>query len=429
MTTLKHKIVLAIIALTVFNLNAQDIHYVRKQLERLCSPEFFGRAYYQNGDSIAADYIAGQFDGFRLKSYTSNYFQEYSFNVNSLEEATIQINGDSLEFGVDFMMNPSSGSLSGSFEPIMINAALMQSPSRLLQRFSEAEDDHVVILDSTGLNNPGLYKFVKTMAMTGQMGIIGMMEVFPDTPIGRVGRHEYSGPYVQISRKALPEVINNVQFEVKNRYYENYLTRNVIGYIPGQSEKVIVFTAHYDMLGSFGAGNYFPGASDNGSGTSMVLDLAKHFSSGKKPYYSVAFMLFSGEEAGLMGSTHYVNHPLFPLEKIKLVINLDMVGTGQQGVILFNAPQRPLEAAIVQKINEEKHYMKDVEERTGTANSDHWPFNEKGIPAIFFLTKGRSGGGHNIFDTPDKLPLYGYENLFKLVIDLTKELQKQETDH
>jgi aminopeptidase YwaD len=429
MTTLKHKIVLAIIALTVINLNAQDINYVRKQLERLCSPEFFGRAYYQKGDSIAADYLADQFKGFGLKSYSSDYFQDYSFNVNSLEEASIKINGEALEFGVDYMMNPSSGSLSGSFEPISINAAMMRSPSSLLKKLSEAGEDRVVILDSAGLNNPELYQFVKTMAVTGQLGITGMMEVFPNTPIGRVGRQELSGPYVQLSSLALPEAINSVHFEVKNRFYENYPTRNVIGYIPGQSDKVIVFTAHYDMLGSFGPGNYFPGASDNGSGTAMVLDLARHFSSGKKPYYSVAFMLFSGEEAGLMGSSHYVNHPLFPLERIKLVINLDMVGTGQQGVILFNAPQRPLEAAIVQKINEEKHYMKDVEERTGTANSDHWPFNEKGIPAIFFLTKGRSGGGHNIFDTPDKLPLYGYENLFNLVIDLTKELQKQETDH
>ena len=427
MTRLIHKIVLAIIALAAFNLNAQDIRYVRKQLERLCSPEFHGRAYYQKGDGIAADYLAGQFEDFGLKSYTPDYFQEYSFQVNSLEEASIQINGEALEFGVDFMMNPSSGSLSGSFEPIIMDAALMQDPSRLLQRFSEAGDDLVVILDSAGLNNPGLYEFVKALAMTGQLGIKGLMEVFPNTPIGRVGRQEYPGPYVQLNREALPEEIHTVQLEVKNKYYENYPTRNVIGYIPGQSEKLIVFTAHYDMLGSFGAGNYFPGASDNGSGTAMVLDLARHFSSGKTPYYSLAFMLFSGEEAGLMGSRHYVNHPLFPLEHIKLVINLDMVGTGQQGVILFNAPQRPLEAAIVQKINEEKEYMKEVEERNGTANSDHWPFHEKGIPAIFFLTKGRAGGGHNIYDTPDKLPLYGYENLFNLVIDLTEELQKQET--
>jgi Zn-dependent M28 family amino/carboxypeptidase len=264
------------------------------------------------------------------------------------------------------------------------------------------------------------------MAVNGQLGIRGMIEVFPNTPIGRVGREELPGPYVQLNRKALPEEIHTVQLEVKNKFYEKYPTQNVIGYIPGQTDKVLVFTAHYDMLGSFGPGNYFPGASDNGSGTAMVLDLAKHFSSGEKPYYTVAFMLFSAEEAGLVGSTHYVNHPVFPLEKIKLVINLDMVGTGQQGVILFNGPQRPLEAAIVQKINEEKHYMKEVEERLGTANSDHWPFHKKGVPAIFFLTKGRAGGGHNIFDTPDKLPLYGYENLFQLILDLTEELQKQE---
>jgi Zn-dependent M28 family amino/carboxypeptidase len=226
----------------------------------------------------------------------------------------------------------------------------------------------------------------------------------------------------------VPGDIEKVRIDIRNTYTENYGTRNIIGYIPGSTEQFIVFTAHYDMLGSFGQGNYFPGASDNGSGTAMVLDLARHFSKGKKPYYSVAFMLFSGEEAGLMGSTHYVNHPLFPLEKIKLVVNLDMVGTGQQGVILFNAPQRPLEAALVQKINEEKQYMIEVEERPAKPNSDHWPFHEKGIPAIFFLTKGRSGGGHNIFDTPDKLPLYGYENLFKLVLDLTGELQAQEPE-
>jgi Zn-dependent M28 family amino/carboxypeptidase len=160
----------------------------------------------------------------------------------------------------------------------------------------------------------------------------------------------------------------------------------------------------------------------------MVLDLARHFSGRRKPYYSLAFMLFSGEEAGLMGSTHYVSQPLFPLEKIKLVINLDMVGTGQQGVMLFNAPQRPLEASMVQKINEEKHYMKEVVEVPAKANSDHYPFHENGVPAIFFLTRGQSGGGHNIFDTPDKLPLYAYENLFRLITDLIRELGRQETD-
>jgi len=412
MKTLKYKFTLVFIVISLLHLNGQDIQYVRKQLEQLCSAEFQGRGYYQKGDSIAAYYLAGQFENFGLASYTSDYLQDYSFNVNSLERVS----------------HPSSGSLKGSFEPVMIDASMMQSPSRLLQRFSGTGDDHLIILDSSGLNNPELYNFVKTMGMTGQLGISGMMELCPNTPIGRVGRNVNPGPYLQLNREELSGAINHVQIDIKNRYYENYPTQNVIGFIPGRSEKVIVFTAHYDMLGSFGEGNYFPGASDNGSGTAMVLDLARHFSSGKKPYYTMAFMLFSGEEAGLMGSSYYANHPLFPLEEIKLAINLDMVGTGQEGVVLFNAPQRPREAAIVQKINEDNHYMVEVEEKVAKDNSDHWPFHEKGIPAIFFLTKGGSAGVHNIFDTPDKLPLYGYENLFKLIIDLTTELQEQETD-
>jgi len=82
MTTFKLKVTLAIIILSVFNANAQDIKYARKQLKRLCSPEFHGRAYYNKGDSIAADYLASQFKGFGLRSYGTDYFQEYSFNVN-----------------------------------------------------------------------------------------------------------------------------------------------------------------------------------------------------------------------------------------------------------------------------------------------------------------------------------------------------------
>jgi hypothetical protein len=333
-----------------------------------------------------------------------------------------------MEFGRDFMIHPSSSSLRGSFKPLLVDASMMKSPARMAEELSNAEPHPFIILDSLGLDNPELYRFVKTMILSGQMRISGLIERCSSLPIGRVGRSVYEGPSIHLKREAVKGTIENIVIDIKNSYYENYPTQNVIGFIPGKSEKVIVFTAHYDMLGSFGEGNYFPGASDNASGTSMVLDLARHFSSGKKPYYSIAFMLFSGEEAGLMGSTHYVNLPLFPLEKIKLVINLDMVGTGQEGVILFNAPQRPLEAALVQKINEENRYMKEVTEVRAKANSDHYPFHENGIPAIFFLTKGRSGGGHNIFDTPDKLPLYGYEDLFKLITDLTRELQNQETD-
>jgi len=185
------------------------------------------------------------------------------------------------------------------------------------------------------------------MILSEKFEIAGLIELHTKTPGCRVGRKQLPWPYIQINREAIPDEITNVEIDIKNKYYNSYRTQNVIGYIQDQTNKLIVFTAHYDGIGSFGEGNYFPGASDNASGTSMVLDLARHYSSVEKPYYSYAFMLFSGEEAGPMGSRFYTEHPLFPLEDIKLVINLDMVGTGQEGVILFNGPQRPFEAAIV----------------------------------------------------------------------------------
>ena len=419
----------AILLTSVFNIAAQDIKYVRRQLDRLCSPEFQGRGYYKRGDSIAADYLAGKFKESSLRSYGRDYFQPYTFSVNSIEKLSLKLDGKELKFGTDYMVNPSSKSLSGKFHPVMIDASLMKSPVQMFNLLAGPGGNQLVILDSLGLNNPDLFKFVKSLVMTGQLGISAVIEVGSKTPGAGVARKVFPVTYLQINRNILPKKVSEVEMNVVSKYDEKYPTRNVIGYIPGKSDKVIVFTAHYDAIGSFGEGNYFPGASDNASGTAMVLDLARQLSRGEKPWYSYAFMLFSGEEAGLMGSTWYANNPLFPLEKIKLVINLDMVGTGQDGVILFNGPQRPIEAAIVQKLNEAKQYMKSVDERDGAANSDHYPFHQKDVPAIFFLTKGRAGGGHNTFDTADKLPLYGYENLFKLVIGITSELQRQEIEY
>ena len=122
-------------------------------------------------------------------------------------------------------------------------------------------------------------------------------------------------------------------------------TRNVIGLAEGsdpalKSEYVII-GAHYDHVGKEGqssqgrmpkvgvdpADKIWNGADDNGSGTVTVLEIAQAFMEGKiRTKRSVIFMTFSGEEWGLLGSKHYVQHPLFPLEKTVAMINLDMVG-------------------------------------------------------------------------------------------------------
>ncbi|MFA5815968.1 MAG: M28 family peptidase [Bacteroidales bacterium] len=405
---------------------AQDTQFVRKQLIKLCGPEMYGRGYYKRGDGIAADYIAVQLKQLGIKSFPAGYLQPYTFNANIMNDVRVKFNGQELKYAKDYVVNPKSSTLTGTFKPIIINASLMASPDKFIAAVIEAPAPKVVLLDSLGLRNPELFRLIKALATEQQLGIAALIEVYPNTPISGTGRGVMKVPHIQVNRKSVPALLEQVELNIVNEYNENYPTQNVIGYLPGQTDQFIVFTAHYDGIGSFGEGNYYQAAEDNASGTAMVMDLARHYVGEKKPYYSVAFMLFSGEEAGLMGSNYYVKNSLFPLDKIKLVINLDMVMTGQDGVILFNGNVRPNEAAIVQKINEENQYMKNVENRDPAANSDHHPFHEKGVPAIFFLTKGPSGSGHSPDDTYEKLPLYAYENLFKLVIAIPEELRKQE---
>jgi len=115
--------------------------------------------------------------------------------------------------------------------------------------------------------------------------------------------------------------------------YSQLKGSNVLGFIEGIDPKlkdeIVVVTAHYDHLGKRGDDMY-PGADDNASGTSTVLEICQAFVEAKKsgfgPRRSVLCMLVSGEEKGLLGSQYYAQFPVFPLEKTVVDVNVDMVG-------------------------------------------------------------------------------------------------------
>jgi len=126
---------------------------------------------------------------------------------------------------------------------------------------------------------------------------------------------------------ALPavQVMENVDVEriVKT-------VHNVVGYLPGRDFRVHRDRRHYDHLGlgeQFSmapslAGTVHPGADDNASGSSGVIELARRMGSEPKPKRGVLFMTFAGEELGLLGSSYYVNHPDLPLDKAVAMINM-----------------------------------------------------------------------------------------------------------
>ncbi|MDQ6815507.1 MAG: M28 family peptidase, partial [Bacteroidota bacterium] len=129
-------------------------------------------------------------------------------------------------------------------------------------------------------------------------------------------------------------------------------------------------------------------------------------------------------EAGLLGSKYFTQHPLFPLKNIRFLLNLDLEGTGDKGITVVNATEYTKAFAALNAVNDSGHYLVKINPRGKAANSDHYWFSEKGVPAFFMYTLGGIKAYHDIFDKAETLPLTKYEDLFKLIVGFNKDLMK-----
>ncbi len=238
-------------------------------------------------------------------------------------------------------------------------------------------------------------------------------------PLGKEFYQKFTFP-VRVAQKD--------SIEVDAKYHSDYQTQNILGYIKGTQhpDSFIVFSAHYDHLGMRGKDVYFPGANDNASGCAMLLTLAKYYAKQALPLegggggglkYSIAFMAFGGEEIGLLGSKYYVEHPIFPLKQIKFLINMDIMGTGDEGIKVVNATEHKKEFETLVKINEEKKLLPSVQPRGKAKNSDHYFFEEAGVKTFFIYTLGGIKAYHDIYDKPETLPLTKFEETFELLTE------------
>ena len=164
--------------------------------------------------------------------------------------------------------------------------------------------------------------------------------------------------------------------------------KNMIGYIEGNMDSVIVISAHYDHIGIIN-GEIYNGADDNASGVAGLLKIATHFSK-NKPNYTLVFASFDAEEMGLRGAKAFVANPPVPLSKISLNINMDMISHNEKG---------ELYACGTLKHPQFKKYFSTTsphvkvlfghdDPKSGhddwTNQSDQGAFNEKNIPFIYF---------------------------------------------
>jgi Zn-dependent M28 family amino/carboxypeptidase len=152
-----------------------------------------------------------------------------------------------------------------------------------------------------------------------------------------------------------------------------------------------------------------------------LLNLIRYYSR-HQPHYKTVFIFFAGEEAGLVGSKFFVESQAIDLQKIKFLINLDLLGTGGDGIMVVNGAILEKQFQTLNQINTDLHLVKDIKKRGKAANSDHYWFTEAGVPAFFIYTMGGIKAYHDVYDVEKTLPLTAYINVFRLITEFAGKL-------
>lgn len=378
-------IILCFFAVAFNRTTAQDISYNHKIVDTLTSPTFWGRGYTNDGMKKAATFLANEFKTLGLKPLgKKDYLQKFTYSANTFpSNMEVMLNDKKLIPGEDYLVSADS-------RGIKAKGKLDQKDS---VTFIDASDKIIVTLEK---------KLTWDAAQKVENYTI-----------------------IQLDKNKFTEKPKTIQVSIENKFIKKFDASNVCAMVAGtqKPDSFIFITAHYDHLGGMGKDTYFPGANDNASGVALLLSLAKYYA--KHPQkYSIGFILFAGEEIGLLGSKYYTENPIVPLKNIRFLTNTDLAGTGIDGITVVNATEFPKEFVLMQKVNTDNKYLKAINPRGKAANSDHYFFTEKGVPSFFFYTLGGIAAYHDVFDKAATLPLTEQADLMQLMIKFNEGLQK-----
>ncbi|GHU56684.1 peptidase M28 [Bacteroidia bacterium] len=173
---------------------------------------------------------------------------------------------------------------------------------------------------------------------------------------------------------------------------------NVAGVLPGTTlkDEYIIYSAHWDHLGigqAVDGDSIYNGAGDNASGVAALNLLAKRFHDlPERPKRSILFLAVTAEESGLLGSEYYSKHPIYPLKKT--VVNLNVDGAGDKvatkGVVISHAGMADTDQYIKDAAATQGRTVTTSNDNRGGGfyRSDHFNFAKVGIPVI--LASGRT---------------------------------------
>ena len=237
---------------------------------------------------------------------------------------------------------------------------------------------------------------------------------------------------------------------------EVHTARNVVGLVEGSDPELkdewIIICAHFDHDGADGAVIY-NGADDDGSGTVALIEIAEAYVEaarrGEGPRRSVLLAAWDFEEKGLLGAWAYTEAPLHPLEQTVAVLNMDMIGRNEEVVVgggsrfrgldvqssesnanainIMGSTRYPDLGSEVEQAN--RHTGLDLRFRYDNhpiqliRRSDHWPFMQVGVPALFYHT-GLHPDYHRQDDIPERINYEKLENVVRLVYQTSWSLAR-----
>jgi hypothetical protein len=403
--------------------------YARAIMEKLASAEMHGRAAEYGGEEKAARYLAAEYGKLGLKSFNDSTFQTFNLKgrTGQIHDHYLAIDGEELsDQGDEFLVIPWSGSDSGTYPLIWLNNAIIDEREAWTRFKARDLSNHYLVADLRNCKNEPEYS-TGELRDKNPLGARGVIELIPQGKRFSTGAGSTVKDFaiLRVKESSLPKGADSIALDIKTKLYQPYMSRNIVRYIEGQKDSFIVFTAHYDHLGHMGKNAFFSGFQDNASGSALLLALANYFSERETPPpYSLAFMTFGAEETGTQGSGHYVRHPLFPLEQIKILFNFDMVASGDTSIKICFATQYPGEYARFDKINKEKRYVDTLLYLPPNSASDHRAFDAAGVKSMFIQAIEEPYKFHTVEDKPEAYPMENFDAIFGIMKDYVESYER-----
>ncbi len=420
---------------------------VLNHIEILADDSLEGRQVSEPGELKAAEYIRSVFKSAGLLSQNvEDYFQYYDFikEIKVTDKSNLTVNGTTFELQKDFKLLKQSASSDFAFSELVdVNYGIktgddsasyndyadknVEGKLVLIKRYAPDEKDNPhVDFDKFSSLTDKISRAIKEKAG----GIIFYTpEGHDDTLIdyGVTNIHAKEIPIFFFKKSGMKKLQT-----LKNPYKISGRTelvtvrdtaQNVIGFIQGETDTAVIIGAHYDHLGwgsssslHIGEKAIHNGADDNASGVAALLELARKYAQAKeKLHYSMIFIAFSGEEAGLLGANKYAKNMTIDSSKVRMMFNMDMIGR-------LKEQDNGLAILGVGTTEEFKNYFdsldyKDIKlslKESGTGPSDHTIFYNRKIPVLHFFT-GAHKDYHKPSDDVEKIDADGIVKVTTLI--------------